>query len=505
MSFRSILVAAILWLAAPAFATPQQYDGNDLWLSPGESGWGLNLFHQGDTLFGSLFVYGPDGRARWYTASNLVGIENAPVRDHPTHYSGPLVESTGPAVGGAFDPARVTRRQVGTMSIEFGRDGSVPGAQARNYAYVWYDIDGVMVSKVVYPFGFVPLGLTGSYTGFVAAPTGARDDFNANITLNNGAFAMSMTTSASGSCTYTGQQEPQGSLFSVRGTFSCSNGTSNQFQLYDVDVTRHGFTAKVFINGASWQDLAAQRNSSPIRGDGYSTDLWLAPGESGWGLNIVEQGDTLFGTLFVYDAQGRSRWYSASNLVYEQCAPADAASDCNGRYRGALVESTGPYFGTSFNSAAVQRRQVGTMTFETYGNNTAYVEYSIDGVTVPRKALSRFAFRANSLAGTYAGYMRTLDGANPRGVLLGPMNIDVSESGDSIVMTMRSSDTCTLRGTRSQYGRQVMASGAYDCSAGRIGQLQLMDVYVTFDGFTASFSLDGSPMGRISAVRTTPH
>ena len=55
-------------VALHASATPHFHDANDLWISPFESGWGINIFHQGDTLFASLFVYGQDGKARWYTA-----------------------------------------------------------------------------------------------------------------------------------------------------------------------------------------------------------------------------------------------------------------------------------------------------------------------------------------------------------------------------------------------------------------------------------------------------
>jgi hypothetical protein len=68
-------IAALFCLSLPCLATPQSRDANDLWIIPEESGWGANIFHQGNTMFVSLFVYGNDGRARWYTASGLVGNE----------------------------------------------------------------------------------------------------------------------------------------------------------------------------------------------------------------------------------------------------------------------------------------------------------------------------------------------------------------------------------------------------------------------------------------------
>jgi hypothetical protein len=103
--------------------------------------------------------------------------------------------------------------------------------------------------------------------------------------------------------------------------------------------------------------------------------------------------------------------------------------------------------------------------------------------------------------------MNAMNGNSDRGVMTGPMTIEISDSGDSIVMTTNQSGrTCTMRGgTRFQYGRQVMASGSYDCGAGTIGNLLLFDVYPTNSGFTGAFELNGYPIGRIEAVRVTPH
>src|SRR6186713_2151075 len=120
---RVLIAAAILSFAAPAaFATPQLRYGTGLWINPDESGWGLNLFHQGDTLFGALFVYGTDGRPRWYVASSLVSGDDGPLHDRPASYFGALYEATGPGFAGAFDPTRVTRRQVGNMKVDLGED-----------------------------------------------------------------------------------------------------------------------------------------------------------------------------------------------------------------------------------------------------------------------------------------------------------------------------------------------------------------------------------------------
>jgi len=157
MSFRSILVAAILWLSAPAFATPQPVDATGLWINPEESGWGISVYHQGDTLFASLFVYGPDGTPKWYTASALTG--------NPSQFTGPLVEATGPYFGAAsFNPGSVTRRIVGAMTILLNTYGS---------GSVIYTIDGTQVMRAIKQASLRAIPTTGFYIGAEVDPDAA--------------------------------------------------------------------------------------------------------------------------------------------------------------------------------------------------------------------------------------------------------------------------------------------------------------------------------------------
>src|SRR5205814_4293363 len=149
-------------------------------------------------------------------------------------------------------------------------------------------------------------------------------------------------------------------------------------------------------------------------GNGWQNDLYVARGESGWGLNLLAQGDTMFATLFAYDANRRPKWYSASELTYR----AMTGTDERGRYSGALFESTGPWFGAAaFDAKAVARRQVGTMSMELLGPDTARVTYTIDGVTV-KKDLNPFAFRAERLTEDY--FARTVStNTNAESVVIG--------------------------------------------------------------------------------------
>jgi hypothetical protein len=110
-------VPSCAWSAGNDLAAATNYQ--DLWwAAPGgtESGWGVNVAHQGDTIFATWFTYDADGRAMWLSAT-------AP-RNSAGEYAGTLYRSTGPAFDAApFDPSAVTRNAVGSVRLAF-RDGN---------------------------------------------------------------------------------------------------------------------------------------------------------------------------------------------------------------------------------------------------------------------------------------------------------------------------------------------------------------------------------------------
>jgi lysyl endopeptidase len=104
----------------------------DLWWTPSEPGWGVNITHQGSTLFATLFVYGTDGRETWFVMSsgsrNLAGA-----------YTGALYRTTGPAFNAnPWTPDTVT--QVGNMTFAFANG---------NAATLTYTVNGVSVTKQI--------------------------------------------------------------------------------------------------------------------------------------------------------------------------------------------------------------------------------------------------------------------------------------------------------------------------------------------------------------------
>lgn len=101
------------------------------------------------------------------------------------------------------------------------------------------------------------------------------------------------------------------------------------------------------------------------------TDLWWDPKESGWGININHQGQTLFATLFVYDVDGKPMWLSASSVTRQP----------NGTWQGTLYRASGPAFNADPWSPATLT-PVGTLRLTFTGLSKAEVSYSAYGKVV---------------------------------------------------------------------------------------------------------------------------
>ena len=114
--------------------------------------------------------------------------------------------------------------------------------------------------------------------------------------------------------------------------------------------------------------------------------LWLNSSESGWGINIVHQGDVLFATWFTYDTDGSGMWLVMSNGVHTGL----------GTFSGDLYRTTGPSFNAvPFASIEFPRNytRVGTMTLSFSDTNTGTMSYNVDGKT-QSKSITRFNFVA---------------------------------------------------------------------------------------------------------------
>lgn len=257
---------------------PASYEGL-WWAAPAgsESGWGINLAHQGAVIFATWFTYDINGKAWWLTmtANNIAeGI-----------YSGQLIRTNGTPFSAFVPPATATVVGTGTLTFTSGTTGT--------FAYSLSDGANVGTQTkaiVLQTFGPVP-----------TCVWGAQPDL--------------------------------------------TKATNNQ-------------------------------------------DLWWAAGgtESGWGINLTQQGTTIFATWFTYDLNRNPLWYS---VTAEQTGP--------DIYSGTLLRTTGPAFNAvPFNPGVVGRTAVGAATFTFANGNAGTFAYQVnDGANIATqsKAITRQVFR----------------------------------------------------------------------------------------------------------------
>ena len=232
----------------------------------------------------------------------------------------------------------------------------------------------------------------------------------------------------------------------------------------------------------------------PAAATSYSTDytdLWYNAAEDGWGVNLIQQDDVIFATLFVYDANGNAHWFVASDVE-----PVSAGNQTS--FTGALYQTTGPYFGAAW-TARGPAVPVGTLAFNFDSANTATMQYSVNGVAVS-KSISRQSWRNNSLAGNFIGGL-TAQGTNcGGGVANGPIlilyQLSIQHAANQQVSMSLSNDSgqvCTFAGGYLQAGKLGSVSGSWGCtnpahSVNNAGTFTISNIAVAITGWSGVFT-----------------
>ena len=122
-------------------------------------------------------------------------------------------------------------------------------------------------------------------------------------------------------------------------------------------------------------------NDSPTAN--YTGLWWSSPagGESGWGVNLAHQADTIVATWFTYDMARRPWWLVAT---LERTA--------EGRYSGTMYETLGPPLDAApFDAGRVRAMAAGSATFAFSDVTNGTLSYDVRGVA-QSKAITRQAF-----------------------------------------------------------------------------------------------------------------
>jgi hypothetical protein len=242
------------------------------------------------------------------------------------------------------------------------------------------------------------VGRNGSVFAFASAP--APNVLNG---LDAKAVKLGMSTKADTPCVLS-QVNPQGQLVAVTaaqmqalvtGAFSAA-GTSVQIlnnipadDLAGATVyVGYGTSAGQMLNEGVFRNAVLVRGSVTCPPLPYVTSLWWNPTESGWGLNVSQQGSLAFATLFTYDSARAPLWLVMS---------AGAMQNDGVTFTGPLYRTTGPAFNanpfTPIGPGNVT--EVGTMTISLIDANSATLSYTNNGVQV-QKNIQRQVFGTRS-------------------------------------------------------------------------------------------------------------
>ncbi len=251
------------------------------WVDKGaEDGWGVNLAHQGDSVFATWYTYDTSGTAWWLSmlATKVAGTTGT--------FTGPILLSHGSAFN------------------------AMP---------------------------FVPI--------------------SGNVDVGSG----------------------------TKGTLTFSDGGHASFD-YTVNGVHQAKTIVRFDLGPGPPPTCTENSAPDYAGASNYQNLWwaLGGGESGWGINLIHQGDSIFATWYTYDTNGLPLWLSA---LLAKTGP--------GVYEGSLLRTSGPRFDAYVGPP--KKSDAGTLKLTFANGNLATMDSTVKNVApgapvTQSKQITRFVF-----------------------------------------------------------------------------------------------------------------
>ena len=215
---------AVLLIGAPARA--ENYT-DWWWGGSAQSGQGVNVGQHGGMIFASWFTYDESGAGMWVVFSG-------PLEASGTAVSGTLYRTTGPALGSAFDPAKVVAAPVGTGKLTF--------ADMHNASFDW-SVDGKSGTLALVRQSYGATSIAGNYEGITDGEISCSDmmtgpgpmimpipmrpsdmTIHGPMTLSvtvTGSEANGVETVGGSACTWTGTAAQSGQTVRILGTAMC--------------------------------------------------------------------------------------------------------------------------------------------------------------------------------------------------------------------------------------------------------------------------------------------
>lgn len=212
------------------------------------------------------------------------------------------------------------------------------------------------------------------------------------------------------------------------------------------------------------------------------TDIWWIPAENGWGVNVVQSGNFLFITFFIYGADGKPTWFTGQ-----------VTKDASGNFNGTLVSTTGTYYLMPWAGSALVA--AGTVSFQPLGPYTARLIYIVNGVGAVTKTIQRQTLTAIPVGGTFSGAQSGTYSGCTMSSTNGPyrdfFDLEVTQPTSlSVTFAFTYANlSCTLSGTLEQHGQLYSVPAAtYQCSDGLNTSASMTEIKTTAQGVEGRLS-----------------
>jgi hypothetical protein len=224
---RSALILLVIFSGSFSYAANNY---QDWWWNPAQSGMGLNIGQQNDTIFVAWFNYGDDTKASFLT---MGGVLNG------NTLTGPLLRNTGPVPGPNYNPALVKQTTVGTATITFNTN---------NDATLTYSYDNKGGTMALQRFSFASPNLNQTWTALNTSTTtgcenASLNESTAQINLIKGQqivdskFSMTSTNlDGTNLCVLMLTPQLAGSRMTATGQVQCEGGSGATVLIDDFTI-----------------------------------------------------------------------------------------------------------------------------------------------------------------------------------------------------------------------------------------------------------------------------
>ena len=263
--------AALVIFAVTACSAAASSNYQDWWWNPALDGMGLNVGQQGDTLVVAWYLYDADGEPTFLT---LAG----PLIDDVVE--GTLWRSTGPLPGPGYDPADVSRTDVGDAILTF---------ESGNRAVFAYEYDGESGAFEVERFTYDRTDASGAWD-FIAS----GEAWDCILPVNEGPYRVSGFLSIRQTdddvqvtqvydtgeiCNFDLTGTQKGSYVDASGSYTCNFGVAGIASLRSIRVIDDSLTLGLDAKITAGETCRQQGQVAAVR-DVRSSDIDDTPPDS---------------------------------------------------------------------------------------------------------------------------------------------------------------------------------------------------------------------------------